>query len=448
MSWHTDPTPADPPSTRHRSPSVLDLLRGAVPLYLSMVASLVGTAVVALVLAHSHTTALAAHALVTAVLAPAILAGQGALRGTMPFVARAEGDPEALGAVVRDGAWLALLFGSVSAVAVASVPLWAGAAGVAAPIRAALGPYPWFVTSYALLATLGASVTTLLVALGRNRAVLGSSLVHTALSILLVPVLVTGPGPLPALGLTGAGIALVVDGAAVLALKVFLVRRSPEFRARGWCGPPRPRRMWSVLRVGLPSGASLLVKSLALGVLGVVVARSGPAEAVAHQFLLLTGTLLFFPALAVGQSAIPLMAVADPHRARRVLLTGYVLALPVTLASLALVWSQHPRIAVMVSPDPAVGALMAAAPPCLVWVASADNVQVIAGMGLIALRRTAPTLVAFGIGYGSLAVASEPLVRAGGVTLLWVGYGVAVTGLALGQVVAFLRAAPRPAGDG
>ncbi|MEU3017581.1 MATE family efflux transporter [Nocardiopsis sp. NPDC007018] len=415
----------------------------ALPLYLSMLATLATGVVGAVVLGRVDTAQLAAHALVTAVLASAVMAVQGALRGTMPFVARHEDDPEALRAVVRDGVWLALLLGCAAALAVLCVPPLAGAVGVAAETRAALGVYPWFVALHALTAALTASATTLLVALGRNRSVLALSLVGAVLALATTPPLVLGLGPLPALGLTGAGWTLVANGVVVLVLKGYAVRRALPPGARPAFGAPVWARVGEIARVGLPSGATLLVKSVALGALVVAVARLGAVEAATHQFLVLLAHLLFLPALAVGQSMIPLVARAvaqgDPDRARRTVRAGYALALPVTVAGLVPLVVFAEPVAGVVSPDPAVGAAMAAVLPLLALVVVADGVQVVAGTGLVALRRTTSSLYVFACFYGGLVLAAGPLTGAGGLTALWAGYAVAVAGLVVGQTTALVR---------
>ncbi|MET9711543.1 MATE family efflux transporter [Nocardiopsis alba] len=423
---------------------LVGMMGKAFPLYLSMLSSLAGSLVVAAVLGRAHTTELAAHALVLALLAPMLLAGQGALQGMMPFVARAEDDPGTLGEVVRAGTWLSLSLGALFALVMAAVPILARPLGVDGETLAALGiVYPFLVALHAFVASLSASATTLLVAMGCTRAVLALSLVETVLVLGLAPVLVLGAGPVPALGLLGAGIALAACGAVALLVKVLVVRRLLPPRARGWIGAPRWRRVGEIARVGLPTGATLLVKSAVLSVLAVATARIGAPEAAAHQFLVLLANLLFFPALAVGRSSIPAVAAAaegDPVAARRVVLAGYVLALPVTLAALASVWALKGPIVGTLSPDPVVGATMVAVFPLLCWVAAADNVQVVSGMGLVALRRTMPSLYVFAFCYGALVCAAFPLAGLGGPVLVWAGYAVAVTGLALGQTVALWRA--------
>lgn len=438
------PEPAAAPRSPFRS-LLRTVLARAFPLYLSMLASLAGSLVSAVALSHTHTAQLAAHALVTAVLAPAVMVVQGALRGTMPFVARNEDDPEALRGVVRDGAWLALLLGCAAALAVLAVPLLAGMVGVADQTRAALGAYPLFVAFHALTSALGASATTLLVALGRNRSVLVLSLAGTALAVLLTPPLVLGAGPLPALGLTGAGLSLVLNGTVLLALKAYAVRRvlpaGDPVRVRS--RTPEWARVRGIARVGLPSGATLLIKSLSLSVLVVVVARISAEAAAAHQFLVLLANLLFFPALAVGQAVIPLVARAagrgDRVLVRRTVLAGYALALPVTLLSLVPVGAFLAPLAGLLSPDPAVGAAMAAVLPLLAVVALADNAQVVSGMALVALRRTIPSVYTFALCYGALVLAAAPLAGAGGLPLLWAGYAAAAAGLVLGQTGALRR---------
>lgn len=291
----------------------------ALPLYASMLSALAGSIVTAGVLGNTSTPELAAHALLVAVSTPVLMTVQGALRGSLPFIAENAEDPGALAPVVRDSTWLALVLGAVGGLLVAALPLLSPLIEVAGPTQAALGSYPLFMGAHVLLASAQASATVLLVGLGHNRAVLVLSLTGTALTLVLVPALVLGAGPVPGLGLPGAGAAMLAATGLTLAASLIAARRLTVLRGRRvGLGPPRWARIGAIAGVGLPAGSTLLIKFGAMSALAPVVARTSAEEAAAHQLLVLVAAFAFLPATAVGQAYIPFTAraAASGDRAR------------------------------------------------------------------------------------------------------------------------------------
>lgn len=176
MSSSTEPvlthsTTTEFPDLPERSGTIARRVAGkALPLYLSMLSTLFGTAVTAAVLGNTSTAELAAYALVIAVFNPMIMVVHGTLRGSMPFFAENEDSPRTLAPVVRDSLWMGLLLGLVGGLLILAVPLGARLIGVSEPIVAALGLYPLFMAGYVVLASLKNATTVLLVGLGHNTA--------------------------------------------------------------------------------------------------------------------------------------------------------------------------------------------------------------------------------------------------------------------------------------
>ncbi|SCL28320.1 hypothetical protein [Micromonospora inyonensis] len=172
------------------------------------------------------------------------------VRGVLPFVSSAAGDRADVLRVVRDGTWLAVAVGVPGAVAVCGVPLLARAGGVPAATVAALGVFPLLLAGAVLLGSVGAMASSSLVGLGRTRMVMWSGLVAAGCAAGLSALLVAGVGPLPALGLSGAGFGMLV---ANLAACVMNLRGSRPPRRRT-VSPPRlsvssspPRSRWARL---------------------------------------------------------------------------------------------------------------------------------------------------------------------------------------------------------
>ncbi|MBE3002450.1 matE family protein [Nocardiopsis sp. HNM0947] len=443
LDENRSPSPGpDAPVTPPARVLALRIGRKAFPLYLSMLSNMVGALVTAAVLGHTATAELAAYALAVAVLNPLVMVVQGSLRGTMPFVGENEDDPAALGPVVRDSIWLSVCAGAVGAVVLASLPLSAPALGVDPAAVAALGVFPFLLAVHVLVLSVKLSVTTLLIGLGETTGVLVISLATTALSLVLTPLLVLGAGPVPALGLFGAGAAMLVVTLLTTALSQYVLRTRTVLRGhRVGVGLPQWTSVWSMARVGLPSGGTLLVKFAAMGVLTVAMARVGVTEAAAHQLLVVVATFVFLPATAVGQSFVPFVARAakDGDRAEvgAVLRAGYTVAVPVVVGSAALMWAAGGVLVPLLTDDPHVQGLVLALVPVLAAVVVADALQALPGMGLLGLKHPRPSLQAFVVCYGLLAAAAVPLAEQGGLALVWWAHAVTTAALFLWQTTAF-----------
>ncbi|WP_017615073.1 MATE family efflux transporter [Nocardiopsis salina] len=416
--------------------------RKAFPLYLSMLSNMVGGLVTAAVLGRTATAELAAYALAVAVLNPLIMVVQGSLRGTMPFVGENEDDPSALGPVVRDSIWLSVCAGAVGSAVLATLPLSTPLLGVDPAAVAALGAFPFLIAVHVLVLSVKLSVTTLLIGLGKTTGVLVISLATTALSVVLSPLLVLGAGPVPALGLFGAGAAMLTVTLLTTALSQYVLRTRTVLRGYR-VGVPLPQwaSVWRMAGVGLPSGATLLVKFAAMGVLTVAVARVGVAEAAAHQLLVVVATFVFLPATAVGQSFVPFVARAakDGDRAgvAAVLRAGYTVTVPVVVGSAVLLWAVAGALVPLLTDDPQVQGIVVALMPVLAAVVVADALQALPGMGLLGLKHPQPSLHAFVVCYGLLAAAAMPLAAQGGPALVWWAHAGTTGALFLWQTTAF-----------
>lgn len=447
----------------------------AFPLYLSMVATVFGTMVTASVLGHTGTAVLAAYSMTVALYNPASMVVQGALRGSMPFVAQNAEDPAELAPTVRNSLWLALCMGLLGGTVVAAVPLVARLIGVPAETVASFGLFPYLMALALLANAFQACATTLLIGLGRSKQAMTVGLVGTALSVVLVPTLVLVLG----LDITGAGLAMLLTALAVMAVAHTLLRRGTVLAGQDLgLSSPDWSGIWHIARVGLPMGSTMLIKFGVLGLLAMAVARVGAAEAAAHQVMVTLVTFVFLPATATGQATVPFMARAargtggqgagaqqdraqedgvqgdraqenraqrdgSPVRGfngvRRALLAGLTLALPVVALSMLLIRVAAGPIIGAFTPDPAVSALVITLIPVVFVVVLADAVQAMPGMGLLALKRTTPTLYAFAVCFGLLALAAFPVASAGGLSWLWWAYALANLGLVVGQGGGFLH---------
>jgi multidrug resistance protein, MATE family len=391
---------------------VIALLRAAVPLFLSMASGLVGSLVVAGVLGRHATVTLAAFAVMTAVLNPASAGVAGALRGLMPFVAPHRDEPVRALPILRDARWLTLLVGLAGALAVLAVPPLGRLAGVPGAVVDELGLLPYLLALDLLVIAANGGANTVLIALGRGRQVLWSSLANTGVVITLSVLLV------PRWGLDGMGVAWLGAGLAGVFVSDACLRRAlgrPVGHAR-----PRWKEIAGLARVSLPLAGTVLVKFGGLGVVAFAAALTTVAEAAAHSVLgTLTG-FTFLASLAVAQAALPEMARAEgAAELRRVNRTAALLAVAASgLGGLALLLAGDVLVTLF-SADPAVQAGVLALVPLMLLASTADAAQVVQGFGLVALKRSGASLRYFAAGYGLLAAAAVPVARTWGITGLW-----------------------------
>ncbi|SCL26600.1 multidrug resistance protein, MATE family [Micromonospora pallida] len=420
----------------------------AAPLYLSMVAASAGSLVVTATLGRFGTAALAAFALAGAVYFPATAAVAGAVRGIMPFVSSAAGDREAVLRLVRDGSWLAVAVGALGAVAVAGVPLLARAGGVPTKTVAALGVFPLLLAGSVLLGSIGAMASSSLVGLGRTKVVMWAGLVAATCTAGLSLLLVNGFGPVPPLGLVGAGGATVVANLAACAVNLHGLRSTLGVPLVSLVmARPDLRRVRDLAMVGIPMAGTVLVKFGVLGVLAFAAARISTPAAATHGVATSLVGLTFTAAVAVGQAGVPLVSsratAGDVPGVRRVVRAG-LLVTAASVGSLGvLLLVLRPALLPVFTDDPDVRSLLTGLLPVVALAVLGDGLQAVLGFGLTGLRRTIPSFVVFSALYGVLALVALPVAAATGIVGLWTALVVTNALVALGQGTAFLRVSGR-----
>jgi MATE family multidrug resistance protein len=126
-------------------------------------------------------------------------------------------------------------------------------------------------------------------------------------------VLMTGVGPFPALGATGAGVATLLVAATSLAALAVIARRT----APGASAPSRAdasldwRRMVTVLRVGIPIGVATVTEVGIYLAATLYAARLGAADVAAHTLTLRTAGIAYAVPSALLQASMVRMARAE-----------------------------------------------------------------------------------------------------------------------------------------
>ncbi|MEV5593665.1 MATE family efflux transporter [Streptomyces sp. NPDC052496] len=414
----------------------------ALPLYVTMVASSAGSLVDTVMLGRHATAALAAFAVTIAVFSPAVAAVTGAMRGVMPFVTTERDNADRLLHVVRNGSWLGIVVGLLGALAVAAVPLVGRLTGVPESTLAELGVLPALLAGSVLVTSVGSTATSALVGLGRAKAVMRAGMCGTAAAVVLSVVLVGGMGFVPALGLAGAGLAMLTSSLINAVIAHSVLRRSTILAGRPLrLGRPHPREVLGIAKVGIPLAATVLIKFAVLGVLALAAARISTESAAVHSIAVSLVNLMFTAAVAVGQATVPLVSVhvaaGRVREVRGAVVAGAWVGLcAVAVLGTALVALRSP-VVTLFSKDQDVHAGVLALLPVVLSVVVLDAVQAVFGFGLVAIRRTTPSLLTFAVCYGGLALVAVPIASWAGLHALWASLACANLMLVLGQVFFF-----------
>ncbi|UUX94954.1 MATE family efflux transporter [Aquabacterium sp. J223] len=254
-------------------------------------------------------------------------------------------------------------------------------------------------------------------AVSRPKAVMALQLGGLALKVPLSALLVSGGslGPLdvPALGVTGCGVATAIVMWTQLAAAALLTRRDRFYEpfalwSRGW---PRPQRhsLGAQLRLGVPMGLAVLIEVTGFSFMALLISRLAPDQVAGHQIAANLTALLFMMPLSMAQAAGALVAQAlgagEVGRAQALGRRALRLALGIAAVAAALLALLRQPIAGLYTGD---AALAASVVPLLAWVAAfhvADAAQAVSSQVLRAWRvATVPVLIyalsLWGVGLG------------------------------------------------
>lgn len=143
--------------------------------------------------------------------------------------------------------------------------------------------------------------------LGDTQTPMRISLIANAVNIVLDVVLIFGLGPIPALGVLGAGLATAMANWLMLLLFLRAVHRRggrfAGFGVRRIFGPIDRRLLAELLRTGLPMGLQFFLEVGAFLVFAVFVGRVGDAALAANQIALRIVSVSFMAAWGVSVAA-------------------------------------------------------------------------------------------------------------------------------------------------
>ncbi|MBM3188367.1 MAG: MATE family efflux transporter [Chloroflexi bacterium] len=168
------------------------------------------------------------------------------------------------------------------------------------------------------------------------------------LNLLLSLLLIRGWGPLPELGVMGAGIAAGVSRAlAGVAIMVVLRNGRGRLRLRQLFYPADREVLSRLLQVGLPAGGENLLMRVAFLSYTRIIASLGTAAYAAHVIAQRVESLTMMPSFGFAVAATTLagqaLGAGDPRRARRSVFCAIQIAVGVALTG-SLVFLAFPRL--------------------------------------------------------------------------------------------------------
>jgi MATE family multidrug resistance protein len=291
----------------------------------------------------------------------------GTLGAVAPSIAQAHGageDRRAAG-LARAGTLLGLSIGLLSAVGISLVAPFLGCFGQPEEVVVLSRPYllavAWSLPAGMATVAMGQAAE----ALGRPWPVLACLLGAVVVNALLDWLLIFGPGPLPALGLAGAGWATFITRWVQAATLATWITRSAGFRRLGIFTsasriPGSLRQLWTE---GLPVAAQDVLEGGSFAVGSLMIGWAGTRSLAAHQVTVGIASLAWvFPIALAGATSVRVAHAAgagDYPAARRVGLTGVALGAALMAACAVIYTSCGATLARLFTDDAEVVALAA-----------------------------------------------------------------------------------------
>lgn len=353
---------------------------------------------------------LAAVGIGASIYATVFVSAMGVLLALTPIIAHHYGAQrfDAIGADVRQSAWLALLL-AIAAVLVLHHPdpflaFAAPPSEVEHKVRAYLAGSAWAVPGI-LFFRVFYGLTT---GIGRPHPVMMFNLLGLGLKVPLNAVFMYGWLGFPAMGGAGAGWSSAVV-MWILAISAWVwCRRNPEYAPYGVFSrfePPRWAPIKELLKLGLPTGATFLVDVTAFTFMALFIARLGAETSAAHQVAASVAVFVYMMPMALGHATGVLvgqsLGALDPGRARAAGFLGLKVGVGLGAATGLAIGLMAPILAALYSPDAGVQRIAVTLLAVVAWYHLADALQAVLAQVLRGYKRaTAPMLIYAGALWG------------------------------------------------
>lgn len=412
------PAPAAPrPSRTTLADSVRQIAPLAWPVFVGQVSVLAFGTIDTVLVARASATDLAALAVGAAAYITVFIGFMGVLVALSPIVGQLHGAGRKAdaGRQVHQAVWVAaglsLLGSALLAFPAPFLALAQAGPEVAGKVRGYLLALAFSLPA-SLLFTVYRGFNT---AVSRPKAVMALQVGGLALKAPLSAALVFGVPAvgLPALGVVGCGVATAIAMWSQVLAAGWLLRRDPFYAPYAITGRgldrPDPAALRTLLRLGLPMGAAILIEVTGFSSMALFISRLGTTPVAGHQIAVNLVTLMFMVPLALGNATSTLVAqrigAGAVEAARRVGWHGLLIGLAVaTVLGGAVALARAPVLRLYTQD----AAILAAALPLVAWVAVfhvADAAQTVAAFVLRAYKITAvPVLIyvaaLWGVGIG------------------------------------------------
>jgi multidrug resistance protein, MATE family len=360
-------------------------------------------------------TDLAALALGASIYVSVFVGLNGVLAALSPVIGHLFGAKrfEAIGAEVKQGAWLAVFLTAIGCIALVFPQPLLSLAHASPELNHKATLY-LRALALALPATMGFRIYAALnTAIGRPKMVMALQLGTLALKVPLNALFIFGGVGLPAMGGPGCAIATGMLAWMAFLASAAILRFSPLYQPFRLFGTGIAKPRWAaqreLLKLGIPMGLSYLIEVTAFTFMALFIARLGATAVAGHQIVANFATVLYMLPLAIASATGTLVAQAIGARqvdlARHVGSTGIWLAAILSVTIGCIVWLARHAIARAYTPD---AAIIASALPLYVFIAFYqlfDAVQVTTAFVLRAYKvAIVPTLMyavaLWGIGLG------------------------------------------------
>jgi MATE family multidrug resistance protein len=216
--------------------------------------------------------------------------------GSLVAIRHGAGDPNGVTRLLRNGLWLAMLLGMVSALCLNGLgpllPHLGQDPAATSQAMAFLRPLSLALPGYLCFMALRGFTS----AIGHPGPVMTISIIGTVANFVINFALIEGWLGLPSLGLSGIGMTTaLVTSAMALALAVYILI-SPtyqRYRLRGGLGRPQRAEMRALLRLGLPIGGTYAAEQGLFTFATLCMGALGSVQLAAHQIAMQTVALAF-----------------------------------------------------------------------------------------------------------------------------------------------------------
>ena len=351
-------------TTQARHP-IGSILKQSWPVLVSQWASIAFGVLDTAMTGHASPQDLAALALGVSIFITVFIGLMGVMHALIPIQAQSFGAKryQDIGHAWSQGIWVSIILTIFGAILMSFPDVWLSLSGPVDPVvRESLGNYLLALTFGLPASLMFRSVYSLAQAVSRPKMIMMINLGGVGVKIFLNWVLIFGNLGMPAMGVTGAGIASAIVYWLTLGVALWWILRQPfyrqfELRLRR----PDFKSIWDILRLGLPMGASYVVEVSAFTFMALIIAREGTTVTGGHQITSNLAALCYMMPLAIGIATAAQTAQAigagDRALAHRTGMTGLAVAFVGALITALLLFFGRDFIVSLYTSDPAVATI-------------------------------------------------------------------------------------------